>query len=233
MVWYHASPNATFNSVQAQPAGLYSIAGPGPVGSGFNLVNSLGEEVGTIACHGRPTRFHDVLLADANDAWVLCDETRSMDLSALGGQPAATVTATVVQHLSPTGSVLWEWNAFDHFAITDLPLADRAGAAVNFTHGNGIGFDSDSNLILGFRSLNEITKVNRTTGAVIWRFGGLANQFTILNDPKGSFQHQHGVRWAGPGQDSDARQWILSAQPNGAVSFGYVRDDCHPAMGAY
>jgi hypothetical protein len=200
VVWYHASPNATFNSVQAQPAGLYSIAGPGPVGTGFKLVNSLGEEAGTIACDGRPTRFHEVLLAEAGDAWVLCDETRSMDLSALGGQPAAAVTATVVQHLSPTGSVLGEWNAFDHFAITDLPLADRTGPAVNFTHGNALEFDSDSNLILGFRSLNEITKVNRTTGAVIWRFGGLANQFAILNDPKGSFQHQHGVRWAGPGQ---------------------------------
>jgi len=123
-----------------------------------------------------------------------------MDLSALGGQPTASVTATVVQHLSATGTLLWEWNAFDHFLITDLPAADRAGANVNFTHGNGLGFDSDGNLILGFRSLSEVTKVNVTTGAIMWRFGGLQNQFAVANDPVGPFFRQHGVRTAGPGQ---------------------------------
>jgi len=163
-------------------------------------LNALGEETGTLTCVGRPTRFHDLLIAAGGDAWILCDETRVMDLSSVGGLPSASVTATVVQHLSATGALLWEWNAFDHFDITDVPLVDRTGVNVNFTHGNGIGFDSDSNLILGFRSLSEVTKVNRTTGAVIWRLGGLANQFTFLNDPKGQFERQHGVRVAGTGQ---------------------------------
>lgn len=200
VVWYHYSPNGTLNSFQAHPAGVYTLLGTGAGETEFHVLNSLGEETGTLACVGRPTRFHELLVASGGDAWLLCDETRTMDLTALGGQAAAVVTATVVQHISPDGGLLWEWNAFDHFAITDLPAADRAGAAVNFTHGNGLGFDSDSNLILGFRSLSEVTKVNRTTGAVIWRFGGLANQFTLLNDPKGQFDRQHGVRVAGPGQ---------------------------------
>jgi len=200
VVWYHHSPNGVLNSFQAHPAGVYTILGAGPTEAQFRVLNSLGEEIGHIQCSGRPTRFHDLMVAPAGDAWVLCDETRTMDLSALGGDPAAMVTGTVVQHLSPSGTLLWEWNAFDHFEITDLPLADRTGPNVNFTHGNGIGFDSDSNLILGFRSLSEVTKVDRNTGAVIWRFGGLRNQFTIQNDPKGVFERQHGVRWAGPGQ---------------------------------
>ena len=197
VVWYHHSPNGTLNSFQAHPVGSYTLLGTGPIETEFRVLNSLGEQTGTIACSGRPTRFHDLLLGSGGDAWLLCDETRTMDLTAVGGQAAAAVTATVVQHLSASGAVLWEWNAFDHFAITDQPLADRTGPNVNFTHGNGLGFDSDSNLILGFRSLDEVTKVDRVTGAVIWRFGGLANEFTILGDPKGTFQRQHGVRWAG------------------------------------
>ncbi len=200
VVWYHHSPNGTLNSFQAHPIGSYTLLGTGPLETEFRVLNALGEQTGTLACAGRPTRFHDLLIAPGGDAWVLCDETRTMDLSALGGVATAAVTATVVQHLDPAGALLWEWNAFDHFAMTDLPAADRSGPAVNFTHGNGIGFDSDSNLILGFRSLSEVTKVNRTTGAVIWRFGGLANEFTLIGDPKGSFDRQHGVRWAGPGQ---------------------------------
>lgn len=200
VVWYHYSPNGVLNSFQAQPAGVYTILGTGATETQFHVLNSLGQETGTLACIGRPTRFHEVLVAGGGDAWLLCDETRTMDLTAVGGEAAAAVTATVVQHLSVAGTLLWEWNAFDHFDITDLPLVDRTGPNVNFTHGNGLGFDADSNLVLGFRSLSEVTKVDRTTGAIIWRFGGLRNEFTILNDPKGEFEHQHGVRWAGLGQ---------------------------------
>ncbi len=202
VVWYHHSPNGVLNSFQAHPYGVYTLLGTGATETEFRLLNTLGEQTGTLACVGRPTRFHEVLILAGGDAYILCDETRTMDLSALGGDAAAAVTGTVVQHLSASEprSVLWEWNAFDHFALTDVPLAERTGANVNFTHGNGIGFDSDSNLLLGFRSLSEVTKVNRTTGAVMWRFGGLANEFTILNDPKGQFERQHGIRAAGMGQ---------------------------------
>mgnify|MGYP001337750643 CR=1 FL=1 len=200
VVWYHHSPNGTLNSFQAHPAGVYTLLGTGSPETEFRILNTLGEQTGTLACVGRPTRFHDLLLASGGDAWLLCDENRIMDLSTLGGDPAALVTGTVVQHIDSTGALLWEWNAFDHFDITDLPLAERTGPNVNFTHGNGIGFDSDGKLLLGFRSLSEVTKVDPITGTVIWRFGGLRNEFTILNDPKGSFEHQHGVRAAGPGQ---------------------------------
>jgi len=200
VVWYHHSPNGALNSFQAHPNGSYTLLGTGATETQFRVLNSLGEQTGTLQCLGRPTRFHDLLIAEGGDSWLLCDENRTMDLSGLGGDPAALVTGTVVQHLSAAGAVLWEWNAFDHFAITDLPLVDRTGPNVNFTHGNGIGFDDDGNLLLGFRSLSEVTKVNIATGAVMWRLGGLQNQFTFLNDPKGFFEHQHGVRPAGPGQ---------------------------------
>ena len=104
---------------------------------------------------------------------------------------------------------------------------------VNFTHGNGLGFDSDSNLILGFRSLNEVTKVDRSTGAIIWRFGGLRNQFTVLNDPKGVFEHQHGVRWAGPGQVQLLDRWPLGAEPPRALPARHLGNDCDARMGVH
>lgn len=201
VVWYLGTSHSVLHSFQAHPAGVYTLsANSAAAETQFLLINALGEQVGVLACVGRPTRFHEVLVAAGGDAWVLCDETRTMDLTAEGGNAAAQVTGTVVQHLSAAGAVQWEWNSFDHFAITDLPLADRTGPNVNFTHGNGLGFDTDNNLLLGFRSLSEITKVNPTSGAVIWRFGGLANQFTIANDPSNGFFRQHGVRASGTGR---------------------------------
>jgi hypothetical protein len=131
---------------------------------------------------------------------MLCDETRVMDLSAEGGNVAAEVLGAVIQHVSPAGTLLSEWNSFDHFAITDLPAADRMGPSVNFTHANGVALDEDGHLLLSFRSLSEVTSVDTATGAVRWRLGGLANQFTFQNDPKGFFERQHGARPAGPAQ---------------------------------
>jgi hypothetical protein len=99
-----------------------------------------------------------------------------------------------VQHISADGVLLLQWSPFDHFAITDLDPADRVGAIVNWTHGNALDLDADGNVIVSFRSLNEITKIDARSGAVIWRMGGRANQFTFLDTPLPAFSHQHGAR---------------------------------------
>ena len=199
LVWYRAFPTNQLTSFTAHEDGSYTLAATIGTDGDILSLDRAGREVGRLACvNGRPTRFHDVLVVADGSRWMLCDEPRVMDLSALGGNAAAQVLGTVVQHVSPAGSLLFEWNSFDHFAITDLPAADRMGPNVNFTHGNGVALDSDGNLLLSFRSLSEVTSVDPVSGAVRWRFGGLASQFSIQNDPKGFFERQHGARPAGP-----------------------------------
>ena len=198
--WYHHSPNGNLNSFTAHADGRYTIILAADMVDDFVLLDREGAEVGTLACAGGfRTRFHDVRILADGTAWLLCDETRTMDLSGVGGVANAQVTGTVIQRRDPAGAVTFTWNAFDHFAITDLPLTDRTGPAVNFTHGNALDFDTDGNLLASFRSLNEVTRIEVATGDVLWRFGGLANQFTLVGDPKGSFARQHGLRAAGPG----------------------------------
>ena len=41
--------------------------------------------------------------------------------------------------------------------------------------------------------MDEITKIDRTTGNTIWRMGGKNNQFTFVNDSIG-YSHQHAIR---------------------------------------
>src|SRR2546428_777778 len=128
----------------------------------------------------------------------MCDETRTMDLSGLGGVANAQVMGTVVQHVSSVGELLFQWNPFDHFEITDLAPASRTGPSVNWMHGNSLDLDSDGNLIVSFRSLSEITKIDTRTGAVLWRMGGLKNQFTFQDAGAPAFSFQHGVRLTAP-----------------------------------
>ena len=201
LVWYRFHPTNQLTSFSVHADGSYTLSATIGTGGGILALDAAGREVGVHTCvNGRPTRFHDILVVADGSRWMLCDELRVMDLSGLGGNVAAEVLGTVVQHVSPAGALLFEWNSFDHFAITDLPAADRMGANVNFTHGNGVALDDDGHLLLSFRSLSEVTSVDIATGAVRWRLGGLANQFTFLNDPKGAFERQHGARPAGAAQ---------------------------------
>jgi outer membrane protein assembly factor BamB len=123
-----------------------------------------------------------------------------MDLTALGGVANAQVTGTVVQHMSAAGDLLFQWSPFDYFALTDLDSASRAGPTVNWTHGNALDVDADGNLVVSFRSLSEITKIDTRTGAVLWRMGGLRNQFAFETGGLPAFVSQHGLRLTGPGR---------------------------------
>ena len=67
---------------------------------------------------------------------------------------------------------------------------------IDYVHSNSIQIDTDSNIILSNRHMDEVTKIDRQTGDIIWRWGGKYcknNQFTFLNDSIG-FSHQHNVR---------------------------------------
>ena len=88
---------------------------------------------------------------------------------------------------------------FEHFALTDLDSASRAGPSVNWTHGNALTLDADGDLVVSFRSLSEVTRIDSGTGAVIWRMGGLRNEFEF-DDAVPPFLSQHGVRLAGEDQ---------------------------------
>jgi hypothetical protein len=198
--WYLHSPDPTLNSFQAHPNGRYTLFGATDSPRQFRVLDELGNTVGALQCLEFPTRFHDLLVLAEGDYWITCDETRIKDLTNLGGLDSVITTWTVVQHVSAGGALLFEWKSADHYDITDVPASERMGRSVNATHGNGLALDYDGNLLLSSRTLNEVTKVNVATGAIMWRLGGLRNQFTFVNDSKGTFERQHGLRRAGPGE---------------------------------
>ena len=203
VVWYRYFPNGAGLNFMAQPTGRYVLRPPAPDPAAvapWVELDPLGNVTRTLSCAlGLRPRLHDILLEEDGNYWILCDETRSMDLTAFGGVPDAGVTGTVVQHVDADGALLFHWSPFDHFEITDLDPAALTGATVNWTHGNAIDIDRDGNLIVSFRSLDEITKIDGRTGAVIWRMGGRRNEFTFLDTPTPAFAHQHGARAYAPG----------------------------------
>lgn len=204
VVWYRYFPNGVGLNFMTQPTGHYVLRPPTPVTGDIEPwveLDVLGNIVRALTCAGGlQSRPHDLILENDGGYWIMCDDTRTMDLSALGGVADARVTGTVIQHIGPSGSLAFEWNPFDHFDITDLDPAERTGASVNWTHGNALSLDGNGNLIVSFRSLNEVTCIQVPSGIVRWRLGGLRNQFSFLDTPLPAFVHQHGVRLRGAGE---------------------------------
>ena len=83
------------------------------------------------------------------------------------------------------------WSSWDHFAIQDVI---EPGSSYAIDHPNSIAFDLDSNYVVSWRNLGEITKIHARTGATMWRLGGAHNEFTFLDDPLNGFSGQHSPR---------------------------------------
>lgn len=146
--------------------------------------------------------YHEVEVLSNGHYLVLYMENVAVDMSEIvdGGNPNALITNSVIVETDRTGTVYWVWKALDHIKITDAtPDIDLTQPQIDFAHINSFVETSDGNLLISFRHLDEITKVNRTTGDIIWRLGGEKcrnNQFTFVNDDVDGytgFSHQHSI----------------------------------------
>ena len=204
VVWYRRFGNGPGLSFEAQPNGRYvarpSTPDPSDVEPWIEI-DAMGELTRTLGCaNGLQSRPHDMISEMDGSYWLMCDETRTMDLTAYSGVAGARVTGTAIHHVSSSGALLFQWSPFDHFSITDVPVSERTGQNVNWTHGNALDKDADGNLLVSFRNLDEITKINVSSGDVMWRMGGLRNQFTFPDLSGAPFSHQHGARVISPGR---------------------------------
>ena len=198
VVWYHRFENGPGLNFITQRTGRFYARPPTPVANDVEPwveIDVLGNVRRTLECaRGLAARLHDLIVQADNSYWLLCDEMRTLDLSAIGGVVGARVTGSAVQHIGADGSLLFHWSPFDHFAITDGDPAEITRPSVNWTHGNALDFDADSNVIVSFRNLGEITKINRSTGAVMWRLGGRRNEFEFGGTSMPAFVGQHSAR---------------------------------------
>ena len=123
VVWYARFDLGPSLNFQAQPNGRY-VARPTTLDQSdvepLIELDHLGNITRTLDCaRGLRPRFHDLLVETNGSYWIMCDETRELDLSGLGGVAGAKVTGTVVQHIDSAGNPVFDWSPFDHFEITD------------------------------------------------------------------------------------------------------------------
>lgn len=159
--------------------------------STFYLMNSHYQLVDSYrAGDGYLADVHDFQILPNGDALLMVYDAETVDMSKIvqGGKKDATVTGLVIQELDPSRNVIFEWRSWDHFSFLDTTVG-LTDPQIDLVHGNALALANDGNLLLSSRDLSEITKINLQTGDVIWRLGGKANMFTLVNGQPFAFQH--------------------------------------------
>jgi len=164
----------------------------------YYLLDSTYNVIDSLAMIGYLTDLHELIIEDGHAFLMSYDyQYYPMDTVVQGGDPNAVVIGIVLQELDENKNLVFQWRSWDHYKITDATYdIDLTDSLVDYAHSNAIEIDYDGHILLSTRHFDEITKINRQTGEIIWRLGGEHcenNEFTFLNDPMG-FSHQHDVR---------------------------------------
>ena len=175
---------------------LTMVGGGGFVGydQNFNQIASFR------AVNGYSTDDHELQVLEDGGYLLIGRRNETVDMRQYveGGNPVATVRETVLQEFTAAGELIFQWRAWDNFDIRQMenwsyddPLT---GQSIRFPHMNSVDIDTDGNIVLSSKRISELTKIDRSSGEIIWRLGGDKNQFTLVNDPLDGFNVQHDVR---------------------------------------
>lgn len=125
---------------------------------------------------------HELVVLPNGHYLVTALETRIIDMSKVvaGGKTNARVIGYHLIEMDEKDNPVFIWRCWDHYDITDAEYVDLTQNTIDYLHTNSIAVDLDGNYLITPKILNEITKINRETGEIMWRLGGKKNQFTYI-----------------------------------------------------
>jgi hypothetical protein len=163
----------------------------------FLVLDTRYDVIDTLAGqNGYDADIHELRYYDDMHAFLMCYDPQIVDMSQIvpGGQEDAVVVGLIVQELDENKEVVFQWRSWDHYEITDASnWVDLTGSPIDYVHGNSIEVVSDSALMISSRNMNEVTKINRNTGDIIWRLNGEKTMFAFIPEAD-SFCMQHSIR---------------------------------------
>jgi len=163
------------------------------------IADSNMNETDTLSCANNiRTDYHDIRLLN-NGGYILQGyDSLWTDMSEIveGGHSFALIRdILVIQEFDNDHNLILEWRADNHLDILNYSdYLDLTSFQITWMHGNSIEVDYDNNLLLSNRTNNEIIKIDRATGDILWIMGGPLNEFTFIDDPLNGFNKQHDVR---------------------------------------
>ena len=145
--------------------------------------------------------LHDIILLSPDHYFTMAVYPHKVSNipDAIPHHKSVTVASTVIQEVNQ-GKLVWQWDASKfaefyaasnrHNVFTDTTTVQ------DYMHIDAMTLDpTDSNLICSFRDLNQVIKINRSTGEIVWRFGGKNSDFNLQS--LDTFLGQHHITVTG------------------------------------
>lgn len=137
------------------------------------------------------TDYHDVHRFEDGSYLFVVNEYVIMDLSSLGGYEDAEVIQPRMIHMDVEENILREWHGLEHIPVTASD--NLIYQLVDYLHWNAFDIDSQGGLLMSFRNISTIARLNPTDWTIDWKLGAYGNNF-LIDDPEwGSFLKQHDV----------------------------------------
>ena len=185
-----------------------------------------GHRVRLIRAVGNATDTHDLQRLPNGNYLVIAYRPRNgVDMSSWHEDRTAKVFDGEVQEITPDGKRVWRWSSRGHIDVSETTARWRklekgidqskrppGERGIDYAHLNSVEPDGDG-LILSFRHLDAVYRIDRKTGEIDWKLGGRhvpGESLAVRGVPKGEsvFGGQH-----------DARLWTdgtLTVHDNGS-----------------
>jgi hypothetical protein len=183
---YRGRPVLTYNVGQ-------STGGPGHSEGENVILDQHYHQIATVSAgNGLAADQHEFRLTPQGTALITIYHAVPYDLSPYGGPVDGQVYDGIAQEIDiATGKVVWQWDSLDHVPLTDsyIPVPTKPGTPWDYFHINAVNPDTDGNPLISGRGVSTIYKVDRHTGAVIWRLGGKESDFDLGSGVRFNGQH--------------------------------------------
>lgn len=138
---------------------------------------------------------HDIIFLDDNHYITLAYFEKAVNNIPASLNPVANckVVAAIIQEVI-NDQVVWEWESTNfpelYSSSVEGNVFSNGNVMHDYIHMNSMYVDpTDGNLICSNRNSNQILKISRTDGGILWRLGGTDSNFPMTGDMK--FLRQH------------------------------------------
>ncbi|HLX42917.1 MAG TPA: aryl-sulfate sulfotransferase [Bryobacteraceae bacterium] len=158
----------------------------------------------------QPDHHHDGRLLRNGNVLLLCSTDLPADIAKqvkgglAGSEHEGKIGGDYLEERTTDGKKVWEWRTWEHMDPAAYPITSPSDSRSEWTHGNGIAELPDGNILLSFRNISTVVRINRQTGAIDWKLGAppLAGQHAptplrngnILLFDNGPFRADTGVQ---------------------------------------
>jgi hypothetical protein len=126
----------------------------------------------------RPDHHHDGRLLRNGNIVLLCGRELPADVArrVRGGRPGTevdghTIWSDFVVETTTAGKVVWEWRAWEHLDPEKDVITEVQGTREEWTHANSVFEEPDGNLLVSFRNISTVVRIERNTGKILWKLG--------------------------------------------------------------